>query len=129
MRDSAPRHLLASHATRKFIFGDQQCILRRQSSKQVERPGNDTGPSRLMAGPETSAIVSMELLVKQDVILPVRILLEDLAAAKDRTLSHHIAKEDTRKPAPDFLCNFKQRHAVTGASGAFDLKTVAVELV
>ena len=68
-----------------FIFGDLRCILERQSSKQVERPGNKTGPSRLMAGPETSAIVSMEVLIKQDVVLLVRTLLEDLAAAKDRT--------------------------------------------
>ena len=52
--------------------------------KQVEQGRDQTGPSRLMAGAEPRAVVTVEVLVKQDQIAPMRIVLELGGAAVNR---------------------------------------------
>ena len=49
-----------------------------------EVAGHDAGPARLVAGAEPGAVVAVEILVEQDVVAPVRIVLELLGAAVDR---------------------------------------------
>ena len=67
-KGSVTGHLLAGHASGEFIFGYLQRRLRRQSGKKVEGTCNDARPARLMAGSQTRSIVSVEILVKQDVV-------------------------------------------------------------
>src|ERR1700733_9074423 len=44
--------------------------------EQIQEWGNQSGPSRLMAGPKARAIVTVEILVKQDQVAPVWVVLE-----------------------------------------------------
>ena len=43
------------------------------------------GPTGLVTGTQTSAIISVEVFIEQDIVLPVRILLKFLRPAVDRT--------------------------------------------
>ena len=46
--------------------------------------GNERRPASLVAGPKTSAVVTVEVLVEQNVITPVRIGLEIRLSAENR---------------------------------------------
>ena len=57
----------------------------------VNQFGDESCPSCLMAGADARSIIAMEILIKEDVILPVRILLEFIRPAKDRPLAGFIS--------------------------------------
>src|SRR5882672_9898383 len=82
-----------------------------------------------MAGPKSGAVVRVEILVEQNVILPVRIFLELLGSAIDGTVAVLIAEKDARQPTRNLSCHLKQRHEVSRTRGALDLEVVAVEQV
>ena len=64
-----------------------------QSCEKIDNSCNDACPSGLMASAKTSTIVTMKILIEEDVVLPVRIL-KLLRSAIDRTLTACIAQED-----------------------------------
>src|SRR5262245_49308669 len=68
----APRRRL--HATRHRPELDE--LLGRAGREEVRRESDESGPSRLMACAESGPAVAVEVLVEQEVIAPVRILLE-----------------------------------------------------
>ena len=51
----------------------------------LEEFGDQAGPTRLMAGANAGAVVAVEVLVKQRIILPMRIGLEFLLSAEHGT--------------------------------------------
>ena len=56
-----------------------------QGRAQVQQAGDHPRPSRLMVGPEPGAVVAVEVLVEQEMVAPVRVLLELPRPAVDRT--------------------------------------------
>jgi hypothetical protein len=62
----------------------------------LKQLGNRSGPTCLMAGPDSSACVTMEVLVEQDVVAPVRIGLERLVCAENRPAPIWTAHKDVR---------------------------------
>ena len=50
-------------------------------AENVDQAGDDPGPTRLMAGADPGTVIAVEVLVKQDVIPPVRVRLELFRAA------------------------------------------------
>ena len=61
--------------------------------------GDDARPPRLMAGAHSGAGVSVEIFVEQNQVAPVRIGLEFLKSAKDRSAAFVISKKDVRHAA------------------------------
>ena len=53
------------------------------NGKIVGQINDQTTPAGLVAGTNAGPIVTMEVLIKQEVILPVGVVLEGLLAAKD----------------------------------------------
>ena len=51
-------------------------------------------PSSLMAGPDTGTVVPMEIFIEQDVIAPMRIVLQSIRSAEHRTFPLGILEED-----------------------------------
>jgi len=51
-------------------------ILRIEKSKELDYFRHDTGPARLVAGAKAGAVVAVEILVEQDMVAPVRVVLE-----------------------------------------------------
>src|SRR5215472_11098337 len=88
------RNLSAGHPCREFVFGNPQSVFCVQSCKKIDSSCNNTGPSGLMARAKTSTIVTVKILVEEDVVLPVRIFLKLLRPAIDRTLTVGITQKD-----------------------------------
>lgn len=63
---------------------------------------NETGPSGLMAGSQARAVISVEILVEQNVILPVRIALEFLRTSINRPPARLILQEYPGQPISNF---------------------------
>lgn len=62
-----------------------------EASKYFDQRRHQSGPSCLMAGADTSAVVAMEIFVEQQVILPVQVALKLLGTAKYRSSARLIA--------------------------------------
>src|SRR5215475_13840692 len=59
-------------------------MLRCGGGEEPHQPGDEAGPTCLMAGAETGAVVAMEILVEQHIVAPVRVGLELLRPAMHR---------------------------------------------
>ena len=65
-----------------------------EATENIEQESNESGPPSLVTGAQPGAVVAMEVLVKEDMIAPMRIFLELGSAAVERPLSIGIAKEN-----------------------------------
>src|SRR5262245_17379976 len=92
----------------------------------MDDPGDNAGPAGLVAGPQSCPVVSMEVLVKQNVIAPVRIRLELLVGSVNRPTASLISQKDIREPASDLLGHLVKRHVPSRPGRALNLKIVAV---
>src|SRR4029079_14922197 len=91
--DAFAADLFLHHARlNMFTFGVENCFAI-APRKEVHGDGDGTGPPGLMAGTEPRTIVTVEILIEQDQIAPVRILLKFLCASIYRTKTVLIAKE------------------------------------
>src|SRR5215469_7759158 len=87
------RDLFVGHLGDDFLRRPQD-IGGAHSRKEVERAGDETRPSSLMAGSQARTIVAVEIFVEEDVVAPVRILLELLRCSVHRPLAVRIAREE-----------------------------------
>ena|SRR5215831_3922007 len=88
----APRRFFHLHngglsAELKHLLGGRRC-------KQMHGAGNNAGPAGLMARAEAGAIITMEILVKQDQVAPVRVFLKLPRAAVYRPPAIPVPEED-----------------------------------
>src|SRR5271169_7097448 len=96
-----------------------------ETSEDFDQRRHQPGPSGLMTGADTGAVVAMEIFVEQQVIPPIGIVLEFLGTPKYRPPAGLIAQEDPGQPVRDFACDLKQIHQVARASRALNLEVVA----
>ena len=61
-----------------------------------------------MIRPDSSAVVSVEVLVKQNIVLEIRIVLKFLRSSEDRTLTIAIAEEQMRKALRQLLGDLQE---------------------
>src|SRR6516162_6183366 len=66
-----------------------------------EQRGDERCPAGLMAGTDAGAVVSVEVLIKRNVIPPVRVALEIVVVAPDGAASAagRVAQEDVLQPS------------------------------
>ena len=62
-----------------------------------------------MAGADAGAVISMKVLIKQEMIAPLWILLEQLRRTEHRPLSLGIAEEETDETAGEPACDLPER--------------------
>ena len=65
------------------IAATRQATLLGVGGEVVKQIKHQTTPSRLVAGTNAGPIVTMEVLIKQEIILPIGVVLEGLLTAKD----------------------------------------------
>ena len=73
---------------------DLQEPLAVDASEELDQCRDTAGPTRLMTRANSCAVISVEVLVEQDVILPVPIGLEFLTPAVNRPTSSFVPEED-----------------------------------
>src|SRR5438105_2255891 len=100
--------------------------LPRQNGVGLYDSGNPASPPGLMAGPDTGAVVSVEIFVEQDVIAPVRIVLEPLAASIHGAASAAVTEEGADQPLTQFMGHLKKRQFPARAGWALHPERVAV---
>src|SRR2546427_13091388 len=71
---------------------------------------NQAGPAVLMAGADTTAVVAVEVFVKQDQLPPARIVAIELLFAMTSTLTRGVWQEERRQAAVDLARDLKQVH-------------------
>jgi hypothetical protein len=79
-----------------------------EPAKKLDQFCDRAGPAGLMAGPQARAVVSVEVFVEQQVILPLRIGLEFLRASVNRPPSSLIPQEDPDQPIGKVPSYFEQ---------------------
>src|SRR5271157_3948818 len=93
------RSLRGSRLLRKRLcFPDLQILIGIEVAEQFYHLRHQAGPAGLMACSQTSAIISVEILVEQDVILPVRIGLKFLRSPVNRSTASLVAEEYSGQP-------------------------------
>src|SRR5262249_55865026 len=70
-----------------------------QVAVQLDKPRDQAGPPRLMAGAQPGTVVAVEVFVEKDAITPMRVGLELPRSAIYRPPSPFIRKKDARQPA------------------------------
>src|SRR5215471_13158140 len=110
-----------------YAFWSTQHVFGLEASEEIKYTGNESGPAGLVARSETCAVVSVEVLIEEDVVLPVRIVLELPGSSVDGAFSVGVTQEHAGIPTTDLSRYFKQRHVIAGARRAFDLEVRAVE--
>src|SRR5438034_973033 len=73
----------------------------------VQNSGNGSRPAGLMAGPKSGSVITVEVLVKQEVLAPVRIFLKLPAAPIDRSSAILVPDKDPNEPARELLGHLK----------------------
>ena len=95
-------------------------------AEQLHQARDEPRPAGLVAGAEARAVVAVEVFVEQDVVAPVRVVLELGDPAIDRPAPLVVAQEDARKPRRELLRHLEQVHHAARTGRAFDLECVAV---
>ena len=81
-------------------------------------PGDHTGPSGLVAGPEAGPVVAVKLLIKQEVITPVRVIWKLSSTTVNRAIPVLIFQEDTSEPAANLFSHLIPRNSLSRTGGA-----------
>src|SRR5271170_4265991 len=97
-----------------------------KASEKLDKLCDHSGPSCLVAGPQTRPVIAMEVFVEQDVVLPLGISLEPLRTSVHRPPAGFIPQEDRFQSMSDIPSYLKEVHQLAGASWALDLEVVAV---
>ena len=83
---------------------------------------NQSCPSGLMTRPKTTTGFTMEVFVKQDQVLPVRIIPISSITPVARSVSQSIRQKQIDLSSDDLVRHFFQIHHHAGSGRAFDLQ-------
>ena len=103
----------------RFLFGKysrsaaSQQLLSVDPTEELNQFCHEPSPPGLMAGSKASAIISLEVLVKKDIILPVRISLEFLRTAIQRPTAVLIWQKDSNQSIGNLFRNLEKGHPFT----------------
>ncbi len=91
--------------------------------------GDDAGPAGLVGGTQAGAVVAVEVLVEQQVVLPGRVGLEPLDAAEAGPAAVGADQEDRDQALAQVLGDLAERQLLPRPGRVLDLERVAEEAV
>src|SRR5499426_3743748 len=77
--------------------------------------GHEPGPAGLVAGADASAVVTVEVLVEEDEVAPVRVALERVEATVDRAPAVGPPEEDAGEASRQLRRHVPERHRLPGS--------------
>jgi hypothetical protein len=89
--------------------------------RNLDEARYESGPTGLMTGADSGAVVAVKVFVEEQQIPPVRVLLELFGAAMDGA-GAILAGEDADQAPRDLGAHLLQVHEPAGARRAFDLE-------
>ena len=92
----------------------------------VNQIKHQTTPSGLVAGTNAGPTVTMEVLIKQEIILPIGVVLEGLLTSKDWPKAFSVGCENRNEPVSKMLSNLIEIRHLAAACWEFNLEVVAV---
>lgn len=92
----------------------------------LQQLGYQAGPAGLVTGAEPGARVAVEILEKQHIIAPKRIVLQQLVVAPHRASSGAVAHKDTGQAPRQLVGDLGEGQIYARPGRAFDSKIVAV---
>src|SRR5436309_12854996 len=98
-------------------------------ARLLEQLGDEARPARLVTGADAGAVVTVEVLVEEDQVAPVRVGGEALDAPVDRSPAPLVAQEDPCQPARQLGGHLPERHHLPRARREFHLQLAAVEVI
>src|SRR5215831_3052005 len=113
----------------ELVFRQLPCLLGTQACEKIERSRYDSSPTGLMACTQSSPVVAMEVFIEEDVILPVRVLLEFPRSAVDWASAVFVAQENGCQSSRDLFCDFEQSQIVSGTSRALHFELISIKLI
>src|SRR5215469_15865106 len=91
------------HFSPSFTLDEGRClaylerILRIEASEELDEFRHAAAPPRLVTRTEPRAVVTVEVFVEENMVLPMRVGLEFLRSAVDRSAAMLVLQEDSRK--------------------------------
>jgi hypothetical protein len=79
-----------------------------------------------VAGTYAGSIVTVEVFIEQQMILPMGVVLEDLLTSKDRPEALCITREDGRQPVRELLGDLIEIHHLATACREFNFEVISV---
>jgi len=67
---------MSRHPSHQRVLSSLQRVFLAYACERVQHASYDPRPTGLMIGAETGSVITMEVFVEQDVVPPVRIILE-----------------------------------------------------
>src|SRR5690242_10539862 len=98
-------------------------------SALLKELGHQRGPPGLVAGSQARAVVTMEKLVKPQVIAEMGVVLIFFRGSEHRTLPGLVAKEDARQPARQLRRHIAEILAISRIRRELDHEVVAEVVV
>src|SRR5215472_3050313 len=81
--------------------------------EELDQFCNDAGPAGLVAGSQPRPVIPVEVLVEQNVVLPVRIGLEFLGSSVHWTAPRLVSQKNPGQPVGNLPGYLEQIHSVT----------------
>jgi hypothetical protein len=75
-----------------------------------------------VTGAYAGSVVAVKILAEEQIMAPVRVILEFLCAAKDRPMAGRIAQKDPGQSVSDLARDLEQIHGAARAVGQSILK-------
>src|SRR5215469_204411 len=95
----------------------------------AEKPRDQRGPSGLMAGTASPAVVSMEVLTKEDEVAPMRVCGKARLLAVARAVTAVVGKKQPNQAPGKLGRSLSEIHSDAGADRYLHGKTVTIKVV
>src|SRR6516165_1708767 len=83
---------------------------RRSGSELIDKVGDEAGPTGLMRGAASAAIIAVEVFMKKDVILELRIGLKLLVISENRASAVGTAQKEAQQAPAQLVGDLVQSH-------------------
>lgn len=92
----------------------------------LQQAGNEAAPTGLVRGPRPAPGVAVKILVKENVVLEMRVGGQLGMVFQNRALAVSALHKQLRQAPPEFARYFQDGHVFAGAGGTFNFEIVAV---
>src|SRR5262245_29271388 len=88
-------------AAKDGLLATLQEMLGVEEAEELDAHGHESRPAGLMAGPRSGAVITMKVLIEEEVVAPMGVGLKLLGPPVDGPATAFITQKDAREPRCD----------------------------